>query len=150
MRCPVAGLYNDDVWGSMKAGPSQEEIRRHNLGTLLRHVHIGGSMSRAVLAERMGLNRSTILGLVSELGSAGLVREELPRETGRAGRPSLVVRPESDRVYVLAFDVGVDRLAAARIGLGVSSSTAGRSPCLPAVATPPRWPRSSPDPRWKW
>ncbi|WP_328843505.1 ROK family transcriptional regulator [Streptomyces sp. NBC_00258] len=102
----------------MKAGPSQEEIRRHNLGTLLRHVHIGGSMSRAVLAERMGLNRSTILGLVSELGSAGLVREELPRETGRAGRPSLVVRPESDRVYVLAFDVGVDRLAAARIGLG--------------------------------
>ncbi|MFS8200379.1 ROK family protein [Streptomyces sp. CWNU-52B] len=102
----------------MKAGPSQEEIRRHNLGTLLRHVHIGGSMSRAVLAERMGLNRSTILGLVSELGSAGLVREELPPETGRAGRPSLVVRPESDRVYVLAFDVGVDRLAAARIGLG--------------------------------
>lgn len=118
MPCPVAGPYNDDVWGSMKAGPSQEEIRRHNLGTLLRHVHIGGSMSRAVLAERMGLNRSTILGLVSELGSAGLVREELPRETGRAGRPSLVVRPESDRVYVLAFDVGVDRLAAARIGLG--------------------------------
>ncbi|QFZ72144.1 ROK family protein [Streptomyces fagopyri] len=102
----------------MRAGPSLEEIRRHNLGTLLRHVHIGGSMSRAVLAERMGLNRSTILGLVSELGSAGLVREELPRETGRAGRPSLVVRPESDRVYVLAFDVGVDRLAAARIGLG--------------------------------
>ncbi|KAA0926999.1 MULTISPECIES: ROK family transcriptional regulator [Streptomyces] len=102
----------------MKAGPSQEEIRRHNLGTLLRHVHIGGSMSRAVLAERMGLNRSTILGLVSELGAAGLVREELPRETGRAGRPSLVVRPESDRVYVLAFDVGVDRMSAARIGLG--------------------------------
>ncbi|MEU1534689.1 ROK family protein [Streptomyces fagopyri] len=55
---------------------------------------------------------------MSELGSVGLVREELPRETGRAGRPSLVVRPESERVYVLAFDVGVDRLAAARIGLG--------------------------------
>ncbi|TLS46614.1 ROK family protein [Streptomyces montanus] len=102
----------------MKAGPSQEEIRRHNLGTLLRHVHIGGSMSRAVLADRMGLNRSTILGLVSELASVGLVREELPRDTGRAGRPSLVVRPESDQVYVLSFDVGVDRLTAARIGLG--------------------------------
>ncbi|AVV46680.1 ROK family protein [Streptomyces sp. ID05-04B] len=102
----------------MRAGPSQEEIRRHNLGTLLRHVHIGGSVSRAVLADRMGLNRSTILGLVSELASVDLVREELPRDTGKAGRPSLVVRPESDRVYVLAFDVGVDRLTAARIGLG--------------------------------
>jgi predicted NBD/HSP70 family sugar kinase len=133
MRCPVAGPYNDEVWGSMKAGPSQEEIRRHNLGTLLRHVHIGGSMSRAVLAERMGLNRSTILGLVSELGSAGLVREELPRETGRAGRPSLVVRPESDRVYVLAFDVGVDRLAVARIGLGGVFLDHREIPVLPGL-----------------
>jgi len=104
----------------MKAGPSQEEIRRHNLSTLLRHVHVGGPASRAELADRMGLNRSTILGLVNDLATAGLVREELPRETGRAGRPSLVVRPESALVYVLAFDIGVDRLAAARIGLGGS------------------------------
>lgn len=102
----------------MRAGPSQEEIRRHNLSTLLRHVHLGGPVSRAVLADRMGLNRSTILGLTTELTAAGLVREELPRDTGRAGRPSLVVQPESTRVYVLAFDVGVDRLVAARVGLG--------------------------------
>ncbi|MEU0487026.1 ROK family transcriptional regulator [Streptosporangium sp. NPDC006013] len=102
----------------LKAGPSQEEIRQHNLGTLLRHVHLGGPVSRTVLADRMGLNRSTIMALTSELTSAGLVREELPKETGRAGRPSLVVRPESDRVYVLAFDVAVDRLVAARVGLG--------------------------------
>ncbi|WP_228471000.1 ROK family transcriptional regulator [Streptomyces alkaliphilus] len=102
----------------MKAGPSQEEIRRQNLSTLLRHVHLGGPASRAVLADRMGLNRSTIMALVTELTTAGLVREELPRETGRAGRPSLVVRPESVNRYVFAFDVGVDYLAAARIGLG--------------------------------
>ncbi|GAA0840272.1 ROK family transcriptional regulator [Streptosporangium amethystogenes subsp. fukuiense] len=102
----------------LKAGPSQEEIRRHNLGTLLRHVHLGGPISRTVLADRMGLNRSTIMALTAELTSAGLVREELPTDTRRAGRPSLVVRPESDRVYVLAFDVAVDRLVAARVGLG--------------------------------
>jgi predicted NBD/HSP70 family sugar kinase len=102
----------------MRAGPSQEEIRRHNLGTLLRHVHLGGPASRAVLADRMGLNRSTIMALTADLTAAGLVREELPKETGKAGRPSLVVRPESTRVYVLAFDLGVDRLVAARIGLG--------------------------------
>ena len=29
-----------------------------------------------------------------------------------------MVRPEPDRVYVLAFDVAVDRLVAARVGLG--------------------------------
>ncbi|ADG88981.1 sugar kinase [Thermobispora bispora] len=102
----------------LRAGPSQEEIRRHNLGTLLRHVHLGGPMSRAELTHLMGLNRSTIMALTADLTAAGLVREELPRDTGKAGRPSLVVLPETHRVYVLAFDVGVDRLAAARIGLG--------------------------------
>ncbi|WP_030914725.1 ROK family transcriptional regulator [Streptosporangium amethystogenes] len=102
----------------MRAGPSQEEIRRHNLGALLRHVHLSGPTSRAELTNRMGLNRSTIMALTADLTAAGLVREELPRETGRAGRPSLVVRPESARVYVFAFDVGVDRMVAARVGLG--------------------------------
>ncbi|MFI6522868.1 ROK family protein [Spirillospora sp. NPDC050679] len=103
----------------MKAGPSQEDIRRHNLGTLLRFVHLRGPASRATLAESLGLNRSTIMALTADLTAAGLVREELPRRPGRrAGRPSLVVRPESTRVYVLAFDVGVDRLAVARVGLG--------------------------------
>ncbi|GAA4589308.1 ROK family transcriptional regulator [Planotetraspora phitsanulokensis] len=102
----------------LKAGRPQEEMRRHNLGALLRQVHLGGPISRAELAERMGLNRSTIMALTAELTSAGLVREELPKENGKAGRPSLVVRPESERVYVLAFDVRVDRLVAARVGLG--------------------------------
>lgn len=90
---------------------------KNGLGTLLRHVHLHGPTSRAVLAERMGLNRSTIMALTAELAAAGLVREEQPTDTGKAGRPSLVVRP-SDRIYVLAFDVAVDRLVAARVGLG--------------------------------
>lgn len=97
---------------------AQEEIRRHNAGTLLRHVHLGGAVSRAALAERMRLNRSTIMALTAELTAAGLVREELPADTGRAGRPSLVVRPDSTQAYVLAFDVAVDRLVAARFALG--------------------------------
>ncbi|MFI0192906.1 hypothetical protein ACH4PW_35895 [Streptomyces sp. NPDC017082] len=41
----------------------------------------------ATVTARMSLNRSTILGLVSDLSAAGLVREELPQDTGRAGRP---------------------------------------------------------------
>lgn len=89
-----------------------------NLGILLRHVHLGGPTSRAALAERLGLNRSTILGLTAELAAAGLVREQLPVDTGRPGRPSLVVRPVRNRAHVLAFDVAVDRLTAARVDLG--------------------------------
>jgi predicted NBD/HSP70 family sugar kinase len=102
----------------MRAGPSQEEIRRQNLGALLRQVHIRGPLSRAELTAELGLNRSTIGALVADLASVGLVREALPAERSGAGRPSLVVRPEQGRVFVYAFAVGVDRIVAARVGLG--------------------------------
>jgi predicted NBD/HSP70 family sugar kinase len=101
----------------MRAGPSQEEIRRFNLGALLRYVHVRGPTSRAELTTNLGLNRSTIGALTADLAAAGLVREELPRDHGRAGRPSLVVRPEPE-VYVFAFTIDADRITAARIGLG--------------------------------
>jgi predicted NBD/HSP70 family sugar kinase len=102
----------------MRAGPSPEEVRRYNLGSLLRYVHVHGATSRAELTSRLGLNRSTIGALTAELATAGLVSEAAPRETGRAGRPSLVVRPESARVYAYALSIEVDRLRAARVGLG--------------------------------
>ena len=102
----------------MRAAPTQEEVRRHNLGALLRYVHVRGPTSRAELTASLGLNRSTIGALTADLAAAGLVREETPRGLGRAGRPSLVVQPESERVYVYAFTVEVDRVTAARVGLG--------------------------------
>jgi predicted NBD/HSP70 family sugar kinase len=102
----------------MRAAPTQEEVRRHNLGTLLRYVHVRGPTSRAELTASLGLNRSTIGALTADLAAAGLVSEEVPRGLGRAGRPSLVVQPESERVYVYAFTVDVDRVTAARVGLG--------------------------------
>ncbi|MEU4566777.1 ROK family transcriptional regulator [Micromonospora sp. NPDC023956] len=102
----------------MRTGPSQDEIRRQNLGALLRFVHVHGATSRAELTTALGLNRSTIGALTADLAGAGLVSEGAPKETGRAGRPSLVVRPESERVFAYAFSVEVDRLRAARVGLG--------------------------------
>jgi predicted NBD/HSP70 family sugar kinase len=89
-----------------------------NLAAVLRHIHLSGPVSRTVLAQRLGLNRSTIKALTADLAAAGLVREETPAGVGRRGRPSLVVRPEPNRAYVLAFDVAVDRLLAARVDVG--------------------------------
>jgi predicted NBD/HSP70 family sugar kinase len=102
----------------MRAGPSQDEVRRQNLGALLRQIHVRGALSRAELTASLGLNRSTIGALTAELTAVGLVQEELPKETGRAGRPSLVVRPMSGRIFVYALAIGVDRITAARVGLG--------------------------------
>ncbi len=100
------------------AGATQDEVRRHNLGSLLRLLHVHGAASRSDLTSLTGLNRSTVGALTGELADAGLVREQAPVGRGGAGRPSIVVRPESARVYVLALDVGVDHVIAARVGLG--------------------------------
>ncbi|MFF4878627.1 MULTISPECIES: ROK family protein [unclassified Micromonospora] len=99
-------------------GASQEEIRRQNLGAVLRYVHLHGPTSRAELTSRLGLNRSTIGALAADLVASGLVTEEAPTTARRAGRPSLVVSPRSDRVYAQALSIDADRLRAARVGLG--------------------------------
>src|SRR5687767_14521724 len=101
----------------MRAAPGPDEVRRTNLGSLLQYVHLHGATSRAELTTRLGLNRSTIGALTAELTTARLVSEAVPRDTGRAGRPSLVVRPES-AVHAYALSIEVDRLRAARVGLG--------------------------------
>lgn len=96
----------------------QEEIRRQNLGAVLRYVHVHGPTSRAELTGRLGLNRSTIGALAADLAAAGLVTEEVPTTARRAGRPSLVVSPRSERVYAQAVSIEPGRLRAARVGLG--------------------------------
>ena len=100
-------------------GTNQEGVRRHNLGTLLRHVHRAGTLSRADLTLQMGLNRSTIAGLVGELESLGVTERALPAQprTG-AGRPSAGVGLSPSGPFVIAVDLGVDRVVVARVGLG--------------------------------
>lgn len=100
------------------AAVSQDDVRRHNLSSLLRRLHVHGATSRADLTAGSGLNRSTVKALTGELVAAGLVRESAPVGRGGAGRPSITVEPASEDVYVLALDIGVEHLTAVRIGLG--------------------------------
>lgn len=97
---------------------TQEEMRRHNLSGLLTLLHVNGPTSRAELTARTGLNRSTVKALARELAEFGLAHESSPVASGGAGRPSIVVEPATDGVYVLAIDIGAEHLVAARVGLG--------------------------------
>lgn len=107
-RPPRAGL-----------GTNQEAVRRHNLGTVLRHVHQRGTSSRAELTKGMGLNRSTIAGLVTELESLGAVEHADTVGAPRgAGRPSVGVRIAPNGPFVVAVDLGVERASVARVELG--------------------------------
>jgi predicted NBD/HSP70 family sugar kinase len=113
-------------------GNNQESLRRHNLGTLLRHVHGAGEISRAALTTSMGLNRSTIAGLVSELESLGVTRRTEPRVSRvGAGRPSAGVAVADDGPFVIAVDLGVDRVSVAVVALGGAVLRRARAPIDP-------------------
>ena len=101
-------------------GANQGGVRRHNLATVLRQVHLGGPTSRAELTAAMGLNRSTIGGLVAELSELGLLAAgSAPVEAGRsAGRPSSLVALAEQGPYVVAVDLSVEQVEVARVGLG--------------------------------
>ncbi len=116
-------------------GTNQEGLRRHNLGTLLRHIHRSGPLSRAELTARMELNRSTIAGLVAELEELGMTEQAPGSPTGRpgVGRPSSDVRPSDSGPYVVAVDVGVDHVTVAGVGLSGAVHDRSSEPVDPSL-----------------
>jgi len=99
-------------------GQRSETVRRANLSAILRELHVSGPLSRSELVARTGLTRSAIRGLIGEFVAADLVGEERADPLGAPGRPSPLVRPNSQRAFVIALEIAVDSLAAARVGLG--------------------------------
>jgi predicted NBD/HSP70 family sugar kinase len=93
-------------------------MRRHNVATVLRQVHVHGAVSRAELTSVTGLSRSTIMALVASLVQARLVAEDVPDRRTGAGRPSHVVRPRPESAYVLGASVDVAWVRVAAVGLG--------------------------------
>jgi predicted NBD/HSP70 family sugar kinase len=99
-------------------GLRSESIRRVNLSSIARELHMTGSLSRSALGVRTGLTRSTIRSLIGEFSAAGLVSEIGPAALGTPGRPSVVVTPNASRPVVLALEVAVDSIAGAVVGFG--------------------------------
>ena len=103
---------------NLSRGVAAEELRRHNLATVLERLHLSGPRSRSELAATTGLNRSTIADLVGELTTLGLVEEGPGLTASGPGRPSPVVRTRPHGAAVLAIEVSVDSIAVATAGLG--------------------------------
>jgi predicted NBD/HSP70 family sugar kinase len=99
-------------------GVAAEELRRHNLATLLERLHLLGPTSRSELTSTTGLNRSTVADLISELAGLGLVVEGPAQASSGPGRPSPVVRTRPEGATVLAVEFSVDSVAVATVGLG--------------------------------
>lgn len=101
-----------------RRGVAADELRRHNLAAVLDRLHHSGPLSRSELAERTGLNRSTIRDLIGELVALQFVEEGPGLASTGPGRPSPVARARADGAVVLALEVTVDSVAARTVGLG--------------------------------
>ena len=99
-------------------GQRSETVRRSNLSAIVRAVHLRGQLSRSELVAHTGLTRSAIRGLIGELVEGGLLTETRSAPDGAPGRPSPLVRPDTEGASVVALEINVDSLAAARVGLG--------------------------------
>jgi predicted NBD/HSP70 family sugar kinase len=63
-------------------------VRTHNAAVVLQQLRLHAPLSRADLAKRIGLNRSTVSSIVMQLIHAGLI-QETELQTDKLGRPGL-------------------------------------------------------------
>jgi len=95
----------------------QKSIRRQNLRVVLHEVMEKGPMSRASIAEAVGLTKSTVSSLVGELMARGLLSERGQAPIAGVGRPGRLVALSDETVVGLGLEINVDYLAACVVDL---------------------------------
>ncbi|EGD44447.1 LOW QUALITY PROTEIN: xylose repressor, partial [Nocardioidaceae bacterium Broad-1] len=97
---------------TVRSEPAQHAgMRASNLALVLGEVARTGPVSRARVAARTGLTKSSVSGLVADLISAGLIGESGPAATER-GRPATALSLAPGGTAGLGLEINVDYLAA--------------------------------------
>lgn len=104
-------------------GSSPRRIRLINVVAALQNLYAAGRMSRAELARRLGLNRSSSGQIVAELAQGGLLREVAetpdPREVAArsAGRPGILLELVPEAAFFVGIEIGVEHISTVTIDL---------------------------------
>ncbi len=85
----------------------QTLVREINLSTVLRYLHANAPMSRAQLANAIGLNKSTVSSLVEELIERSLIHEIGITNAG-TGRPATFLDIDPGAGGIIGVELGVD------------------------------------------
>lgn len=92
------------------------DVRRSNLGLALRHLRDHGARSRAALAADLGMTRSTVSTLVTELIERGLVTDGQLVQNA-VGRPSTAVELDGRRVCGIGAEINVNHVSTMALDL---------------------------------
>ncbi len=103
----TAGGVRADLAGRV----DQAQMRRANMGLILRHLRAVGGRSRARLAAETGLSKATTSSLIADLAGRGLVTEGETVRGGAVGRPGQTVEVDGRRVCGIGVEVNVAFLA---------------------------------------
>ncbi len=103
-------------------GSSPRRIRQANVVAALQTLFGFGRLSRAELARKLGLNRSSSGHIVAELTDSGLVREveddaSKRPDQARAGRPGILLELIPEAALFLGVEIGVEHIASVVVDL---------------------------------
>jgi glucokinase-like ROK family protein len=86
---------------------NQTLVREINLAAIMRHLHNHAPISRAALAEKTGLNKTTVSSLIQELIDFKFVRET-GLESAGTGRPAIMLELNPAAGIMVSAEIGVD------------------------------------------
>jgi predicted NBD/HSP70 family sugar kinase len=87
-------------------GADQTLARKKNSSLILNMLRLDGPLSRADLAKRIGLTRSSISRIVENLAAEKLVRE-VELSAGKKGRPGMLLELDSQGGSAIGIEIGV-------------------------------------------
>lgn len=113
---------------TISSGSSPRRIRQNNVVAALQCLYAHGRLSRADLARKLGLNRSSSGDIVAGLTASGLVREivglaQARGEQARAGRPGIMLELVPDAAFFIGVEIGVEHMTSVEIDLAANVRT---------------------------
>ncbi|HWT56782.1 MAG TPA: ROK family transcriptional regulator [Rhizobium sp.] len=107
---------------TVSIGSSPRRIRQNNIVAALQTIYVHRSLSRADLARKLGMNRSSSGEIVAELTEGGFVQESEESgkqrlEHSRAGRPGIMLELVPDAAFFVGIEIGVEHISAVVVDL---------------------------------
>lgn len=84
-------------------------MREFNTSVVMDYIRLYAPISRAELAVRTGLNRSTITLIINELIDRGFVQETSLQDS-KIGRPGMLLKFDPNGGFAIGVEIGVDFL----------------------------------------
>ena len=105
-------LSSEGARASARAdGLASEDVRRHNLALVARHIAATGPVARSEIAAATGLSRGSVTALTAMLVDAAVVTEAEPEPSARRGRRLQKLSIFAPHIALVAVQIDADHVS---------------------------------------